>query len=71
MRKREGAGHRLLADNFSSSPVSFQDLTNREINCHVTVCPSCKGVPFDSVYKTLKMRYTDTSQKPGKLQLQW
>jgi len=67
MRKGQGVGHRSFADNFSLSFVSFEDLTIRERNCDVTDWPSCKDIPCDFAYQTLKMRWNDTSQKLGKL----
>jgi hypothetical protein len=67
MRKGQGVVHRSLADNFSSSLVSFEHLAIQEINCDVTDWPSCKDITCDISHKTLKMRWNDTNQKLGKL----
>lgn len=40
MRKGQEDGHGSLADNFSLSLVSFEELAIREINCDVTDWPN-------------------------------
>jgi hypothetical protein len=59
IRKVEGVGHKLLMDDYFSSPQLFSDLHKRKINSCATVCHNRKGMPPNFGPKALKLKKGD------------
>jgi len=59
----EGLGHKLLMDNFFSSPRLFDDLDGHKINSCGTVRPNRKYMPCDFGPKELKLKRGDIRVK--------
>jgi len=55
----EGLGHKILMDNFFSSPRLFDDLDRRKINSCGTVHPNRREKPSDFGPKQLKLKRVD------------
>jgi len=55
----EGLGHKIVMDNFFSSPRLFDDLDRRKINSCRTVRPNRKDMPCDFGPKQVKLNRGD------------
>jgi hypothetical protein len=59
IRRVEGLGHKVLMDNYFTSPALFDDLFQCKINTCETVCHDRRIMPQDIGLKCLKMERGD------------
>jgi hypothetical protein len=52
----EGLGHKVVMDNYFTSPALFDDLFQRKINACGPVCHDRRGMPRNIEPKSLKMK---------------
>jgi len=55
----EGLGHKIIMDNFFSSPRIFEDLDGHKINSRGKIQPNRKDMPHDFGPKKLKLKRGD------------
>jgi len=63
IQRDEGLGHKIIMDNYFTSPVLFDDLFQRKINACGTVCHDRRGMPRDIGPKSPKMKRGDIATR--------
>ena len=72
IRRVEGMGHKIVMDNYFTSPALFGDLFQRKISACGTVRHDKRGMPRDIGPKSLKMKRGDIATRiRGTLRAVW